>query len=123
LLALKSHLQQLARDDSDGVLLMGTTGEGPSLSLADRKRLVEAAREYVSDMVLMAGTGCASLADTIELTQHAFESGAEVVVVVPPFYFKGISDEGLLAYYKRLVNEAVPNDGMLILYHIPQVTE
>lgn len=119
---LKLHLRQLAEDGSCGVLLMGTTGEGPSLSLAEREAIVEAGREYAGDMMLMAGTGCASLAETITLTRRAFESGAEAVVVVPPFYFKSVSEEGLLTYYRALLDEAIPGGGLLVLYHIPQVS-
>lgn len=119
---LEVHLRQLAADGSSGVLLLGTTGEGPSLSLAEREAIVEAGREYAGDMTMMAGTGCASLAETITLTRRAFELGAEAVVVVPPFYFKSVSEEGLLTYYRRLLDEAIPDDGLLVLYHIPQVT-
>lgn len=119
---LELHLRQLAADGSSGVLLLGTTGEGPSLSLAEREAIIEAGREYAGDMTLMAGTGCASLAETSTLTRRAFELGAEAVVVVPPFYFKSVSEEGLLAYYQRLLDEAIPDDGLLVLYHIPQVT-
>lgn len=120
--SLELHLRQLSQGGSHGVLVLGTTGEGPSLSVAERRALIEAARASAGDMFLLAGTGCASLADTITLTRSAFEFGADAVVVVPPFYFKGISDEGLLAYYRRLLDEALPDDGFLILYHIPKVT-
>lgn len=122
LVNLERHLQQLRNDGSNGVLMLGTTGEGPSLSLAERQALIEATREFTDDMLLLAGTGCASLIDTIALTHSAFEAGADAVVVVPPFYFKGVSDEGLLTYYRRLLDDAIPEHGLLILYHIPQVT-
>lgn len=122
LVNLERHLKQLGEDGSNGVLLLGTTGEGPSLSLPERQALIEAAREFTGDMLLLAGTGCASLSDTITLTRSSFEAGADAVVVVPPFYFKGVSEEGLLTYYRRLLDEAIPEHGLLILYHIPQVT-
>ena len=119
---LERHVQQLAVDGCDGILLLGTTGEGPSFSLDERASLIEAGCEFAGDLKVMAGTGCASLPDTIWLTRRAFEIGVAAVVVIPPFYFKGVSDEGLLVYYRTLLDEAVPDDGHLILYHIPQMT-
>jgi 4-hydroxy-tetrahydrodipicolinate synthase len=70
----------------------------------------------------MAQTGCASLADTIDLTRHAFGVGLNKVTVIPPFFFKGISDGGLFEYYRQIIEEAVPTKGSVMLYHIPQVT-
>ena len=119
---LERHVKQLAVDGCDGILLMGTTGEGPSFSLEERVALIEAGCAFAGDMKVLAGTGCASLLDTIMLTKRAFEIGVDAVVVIPPFYFKAVSDEGLLVYYLTLLDEAVPDDGRLILYHIPQVT-
>lgn len=119
---LEVHLRQLAADGCSGVLLMGTTGEGPSLSLEERVEVIGAGREFAGEMMVMAGTGCANLPETISLTRRAFECGVDAVVVIPPFYFKSVSDEGLLAYYLAVLDEAVPDHGRLVLYHIPQVT-
>lgn len=119
---LVKHLAWAEEVGCSGVLLLGTTGEGPSLSVDERAAVLEAARDYTGDMLFMAGTGCASLADTITLTRRAFELEADAAVVVPPFYYKAVSDDALVDTYHRLLDEAVPDDGLLILYHIPQMS-
>ena len=120
---LERHLRQLERDGSDAVLMMGTTGEGPSFSVSERETVLEAAAQAAGKMQVMAQTGCASLVDTLSLTRHAFTLGLQAVTIMPPFFFKGVSDEGLYAYYSRVLDEAVPAWGKLMLYHIPQVTQ
>ena len=120
---LQRHLRQLERDGSDAVLIMGTTGEGPSFSVAERETVLEAAARAAGKMQVMAQTGCASLADTLSLTRHAFTLGLQSVTIMPPFFFKGVSDDGLYAYYSQVLDEAVPAWGKLMLYHIPQVTQ
>lgn len=116
------HIKTLYDEGCDGVLLMGTTGEGPSIGLAERKDIIAAALQVSGDMAIMVGTGLASLTDTIVATRQAFDLGADAVVVVPPFYFKNVTVEGLVAYYRQLFDEAVPDEGRLLAYHIPQVT-
>ena len=120
---IQHHIRTLEKDGSDCILLAGTTGEGPSFSVTERKAILEAGLQAAGRMRVMAQTGCASLADTLDLTRHAFEQGLDVVTILPPFFFKGITDEGLYAYYKRILDEAVPSHGQLMLYHIPQVTQ
>jgi 4-hydroxy-tetrahydrodipicolinate synthase len=119
----QQHIRVLEQDGSNALLIMGTTGEGPSFSTAERKVVLEAAIQAAGKMEVIAQTGCASLADTIDLTRHAFESGLEKVTVMPPFFFKGVSDDGLFDFYRQLIDEAVPPEGKLMLYHIPQVTQ
>jgi 4-hydroxy-tetrahydrodipicolinate synthase len=74
------------------------------------------------NLPLLVGTGTPSLADSIWLTRRAFMHGADAVVVVPPYYYKSLTTEGLTAYFRQLIENAVPDHGMLLLYHIPQVT-
>jgi 4-hydroxy-tetrahydrodipicolinate synthase len=120
---LQRHISTLETDGSDAILLAGTTGEGPSFSVIERKMILEAGLPSAGRMRVMAQTGCASLTDTLDLTRHAFGLGLDVVTVLPPFFFKGVSEDGLYAYYKRVLDEAVPAHGRLMLYHIPQVTQ
>jgi 4-hydroxy-tetrahydrodipicolinate synthase len=119
---LARHMRWAEGAGCDGVLLLGTTGEGPSLSVDERIAVLDAARDHAGDMLIMAGTGCASLRDTITLTRRAFELGADAAVVVPPFYYKQVTDDALVDTYRRLLDEAVPDDGLLVLYHIPQIS-
>jgi 4-hydroxy-tetrahydrodipicolinate synthase len=116
------HIKTLAEEGCDGVLLLGTTGEGPSIGLAERAEIIEATLAVSGEMKIMVGTGLASLPDTITATRQAFDLKVDAVVVIPPFYFKKVSDEGLVAYYRQLFDEAVPDDGLLLAYHIPQMT-
>ncbi len=84
---IASLIQFFAQRGCHGVLLMGTTGEGPSFSLAERMQIFEAAasaRQDFSGFRLLAGTGTPSLEDTIYLTKSAFALGFEGVVVLPP---------------------------------------
>lgn len=121
-IALVAHLRALKTEGCDGVLLMGTTGEGPSLSLPEREAIVAAAVAAETGLTLMAGTGTPSLPETLQATCRAFELGADAVVVIPPYYFKTASEAGLLAYYRAVIDAAVPDDKALFAYHIPQVS-
>lgn len=106
----------------DGILLLGSTGEGPSLSFEEQEQVLAAGMDVSRDMIVLAGTGCASLPDTIRLTRRAFDLGVDGVVTVPAFYFKKVNTAGLCDYYTRVLDEAVPNGRHLFLYDIPQVT-
>jgi 4-hydroxy-tetrahydrodipicolinate synthase len=109
-------------DGCNGVLVAGTTGEGASLSIAERCELVAAARDVSDSLVVMAGTGCASLPDTIQVTRQSYELGADAVLIVPPFFFRDVTTQGLKEYYRIVFEEAVPDSGGAFLYHIPQVS-
>jgi 4-hydroxy-tetrahydrodipicolinate synthase len=116
------HIQTLAADGCDGLLISGTTGEGQSFDLTERCEIISAAREVRGSMALLAGTGCASLPETIQVTRKAYELGVDGVVLVPPFFFRNVTTEGLLEYFRLVFEEAVPAAGGALLYHIPQVT-
>lgn len=104
----------------DGLNVLGTTGEATSFSLSQRQRLMSA---YRSDGLplerLMVGTGAAALADAIALTQHAAELGFGGALVLPPFYYKGVPDEGLMAYIAALVGATADRPIPIYLYHFP----
>lgn len=119
---LQKHIRVLAGEGIDGLLVNGTTGEGQSFDYEERAELISATREAAPNMVLMAGTGCASLTDTIRCTQRAFELGSDCVLIVPPFFFRSVTTNGLLEYFRRVFAEAVPDGRKALLYHIPQVS-
>lgn len=121
-IAFQRHLQTLAREGCQGMLIMGTTGEGPSLGLEERETLIAAALDADVNVPILAGTGTPSLTDTITITQRAYELGAAAAVVVPPYYYRGASKVGLYSFFRRLIDEAVPNEASFFFYHIPQVT-
>jgi 4-hydroxy-tetrahydrodipicolinate synthase len=107
-------------------LLLGTTGEGPAFSVDERLAVLRAGLQHRAAALpgfhLLAGTGCASLSDTITLTKAAFDLGADAALALPAFYFKSVSPAGLVDYFDRLVRAAVPAGGRLLVYHIPQVS-
>jgi 4-hydroxy-tetrahydrodipicolinate synthase len=120
--AVAPFLHFLAARDCHGALLFGTTGEGPSFSFREREIVLSAAREVrhtYPDFRLLAGTGTPSLDETINLTRMAFDLGCEGVVVLPPYYFRKVSDDGLFAWFDTVIRRAVPQGGYLLGYHIP----
>src|SRR5918996_5533667 len=88
----------------DGLNVLGTTGEATSFSLEQRKRVMSAYAEAgLPGERLMVGTGAAAVADAVALTRHAAELGFAAALVLPPFYYKGVPDDGLVAYVDTLV--------------------
>ena len=125
--AVPSLLGFLAGRGCHGILLLGTTGEGPSFSAEERLGIFRAAHQFREmhrtvqggTCKLLAGTGTPSLTETISLTHSAFDLGFDGVVVLPPYYFRRATDEGLFRYFRELFLKAVPADGFLLGYHIP----
>lgn len=123
--AVPSFLHFLASRGCHGALMFGTTGEGPSFSPRERESLlrsVRVIRNQVRGFKLLAGTGTPSLSETIELTRLAFELDYDGVVVLPPFYFRKATDEGLFNWFSELIQKAVPEGKHLLGYHIPAMT-
>jgi 4-hydroxy-tetrahydrodipicolinate synthase len=120
--AFQQHLKTLALEGCHGALIMGTTGEGPSLGMTEREALLEAALALEGRHPILVGTGTPSLTDTIALTQKAYRLGAKAAVIVPPYYYRNVTTAGLLEYFRRILDDAVPNGQTLLLYHIPHVT-
>lgn len=115
-------LSLLAARGAHGALLFGTTGEGPSFSARERELTLRAAREarqVYPDFRLLVGTGTPSLEESIALTRRAFELDADAVVVLPPYYFRSASEEGLFRWFDTLIRQAVPQGKYLLGYHIP----
>jgi 4-hydroxy-tetrahydrodipicolinate synthase len=113
---LDEHLVWLAGNGIRCVNAMGTTGEGVSLSLQERKALVE--RVAAGPLDFVAGTGCTNLPETIELSRHALGHGALAALIVPPTYY---APQDLAGWYTAIF-EALPGDGRVFLYHIPRMS-
>lgn len=121
--AFAAHCHALLADGCDGIALLGTTGEANSFSSAERRALLEAAlASGIAPAQLLPGTGLANVPETIDLTRHALSCGVSTVVMLPPFYYKGVSDEGLFAAYARVIDTLADDRLQVILYHIPQMT-
>ncbi|HSG42029.1 MAG TPA: dihydrodipicolinate synthase family protein [Anaerolineales bacterium] len=114
----------LASRGCHGALFFGTTGEGPSFSPTERESLLRSVRAYrqlVHGFRLLAGTGTPSLSETIDLTKLSFDLGYDGVVVLPPYYFRNATDDGLFEWFSELIYKAVPSDKYLLGYHFPKV--
>lgn len=120
---LAAHVKQLLAKAVAGIAPFGTTGEGQSLSLAERRAGLDALLGAgVPAARVLPGTGCASLAETIELTRHAVSSGCVGALVLPPFFWKDPADDGLFTWYARLVEGVADPRLRIVLYHLPQVS-
>jgi 4-hydroxy-tetrahydrodipicolinate synthase len=117
------HCRYLLSEGCDGIALLGTTGEANSFSGAERKALLEAAvGAGIAPSQLLPGTGVPALTETVDLTRHALSLGATTVVMLPPFYYKDISDDGLYASYSEVVQRVADPRLKIVLYHIPQMS-
>ena len=107
----------------DGLNVLGTTGEATSFSLAERKAVMDA---YKSNGLpldrLMVGTGAAAVSDAVALTRHAADLGFAGALVLPPFYYKGVPDDGLVAYIDALVKATAQRPIPIYLYHFPAMS-
>ena len=120
---LAHHVQWLLRRGASGVVLMGTTGEANSFSTSERMTALEAVvSSGVDPGKLIVGTGCCALTDTVDLTSHALGAGVHRILVLPPFYYKQVSEDGLFAAYDYLL-QSVGNDEMKVyFYHFPKMS-
>jgi len=111
-------------DNKVGLAIFGTNSEAASLSVEERLSLTDAILEAgVPAARMMPGTGGCSLTDAVTLTRHAVRNGAAGALMVPPFFFKGVSDEGLFAYYAEVIERVASGALRVYLYHIPQFTQ
>jgi len=117
------HARWLLDQGCHGLALFGTTSEANSFSLEERMGLLEAILEAgVSPQQIMVGTGCCALPDSVRLTRHAVDNGCHKVLMLPPFYYKGVSDAGLYRSYAEVI-ERVADDGLRVLfYHFPKLS-
>jgi 4-hydroxy-tetrahydrodipicolinate synthase len=107
----------------DALNVLGTTGEATSFSLEERKGVMNAYKAAGLPMDrLMVGTGAAAVADAVALTRHAAELGFAGALVLPPFYYKGVPDDGLVAYIDGLVKATTEKPIPIYLYHFPAMS-
>src|SRR5690242_4072484 len=107
----------------DGLNVLGTTGEATSFSLAQRQSVMNAyAQAGLPLDRMMVGTGAAAVADAVALTRHAAALGFAGALVLPPFYYKGVPDDGLAAYVDIIVEATAAKPIPLYLYHYPAMS-
>ena len=114
--------QHLLDNGCDALNVLGTTGEATSFALGDRLSLMSAAAGKLDRKRMMVGTGAAALGDAIALTRHAAELGFAGALVLPPFYYKGVSEDGVFAYVSAIVAAPAATPVPLYLYHYPALS-
>jgi 4-hydroxy-tetrahydrodipicolinate synthase len=118
------HARWLMAEGCTALAPFGTTSEANSLGIEERLELLEElADEGVDPAKLMPGTGTCSIADTVVLTEHAVELGCGGVLMLPPFYYKGMSEEGLFRYFAEVIERVGDERLKVYLYHIPPVAQ
>ena len=116
------HCRWLMGEGCHGLVPFGTTSEANSLGLDERMELLEALVEGgIEARALMVGTGTSALPDTVTLTRHALDLDCGGVLVLPPFYYKAVTDEGLFRYFAALIDEVADARLKLYLYHFPKL--
>jgi 4-hydroxy-tetrahydrodipicolinate synthase len=121
--AFVRHCQWLVANDV-GLAIFGTNSEANSLSVGERRALLDAVLAAgIPARRLMPGTGCCSLTETVELTRHATTAGVGGVLMLPPFYYKGVSDDGLFRHYAEVIERVADDRLRIYLYHIPPVAQ
>ncbi len=118
-----AHARSLLAAGCGGVTPFGTTGEGPSFSVDERRAAVDAlVAGGVPGANLLVSVSCAALPDVLALTRHALAVGAHGCLMMPPFFLKGVPDEGVIDAYRYVIDGAADPRLRLYLYHIPQVS-
>ena len=117
-----AHARALLAAGCGGVTPFGTTGEGPSFTVAERREAVDALiAGGVPASRILVSVSCAALPDTIALTRHAQDVGAWGALLMPPFFFKGVSDAGIVNALAQVIDASADRPLRVVLYHIPQV--
>ncbi len=120
---LSAHCRWLFSKGVDGVTLFGTSGEGQSFSMDERREALEQLlASGIPAAKVSVGTATSALAETAALTRHAAALGVAGALVLPPFFFKGVSDDGVYESFARLCEMLKGVKTRLVLYHIPQVS-
>ena len=120
---LIKHCHWLLEQGSAGIALLGTTGEANSFSLAERMSFLDAiATSSLPLDKIMVGTGCCAYSETVELTKHALASGMSNILMLPPFYYKQVNEEGLGNYFDLIIDQIGHDQLQIYLYHIPKMS-
>lgn len=117
-----AHCHWLLEQGITGLAVFGTTSEANSLSAEERTDLLDALiAGGIRPELLMPGTGCCALTDTVRLTTHAVRNGCGGVLMLPPFYYKPVSDDGLFVHVAEVIERVGDARLRIYLYHIPPV--
>ncbi|MDP6344211.1 MAG: dihydrodipicolinate synthase family protein [Alphaproteobacteria bacterium] len=121
--AMVAHHQWLLGNGCDGVAVLGTTGEANSFAIAERLAVIEAAANSgIARQRLLIGTGCCAAPDTVALTRAALDAGFDQILMLPPFYYKGVGDDGLFAAYDQVIQQVADDRMRIVVYDFPKMT-
>lgn len=116
------HIDWMRTMGITGILTLGTNGEGPSVGLNERKRLVaavkQASRGIGGGLIVVAGSTCPALPDTIRAANDALDAGADAVALLPPYFFKNADQRGMIEWFCAVI-ESLPSEGRALLYNMP----
>jgi 4-hydroxy-tetrahydrodipicolinate synthase len=116
------HCRTLLAEGSTGLAILGTTSEANSLTLAERRRAIEAlVAAGIPAGQLLPGTGACAIDDAVALSRYAGEIGCAGVLLLPPFYYKNVSDEGLFQFVAAVIERCGAKAPKILLYHFPQM--
>ena len=117
------HCRWLLANGCDGLAPLGTTGEGNSLSLGDRRAILESMADNGLPMNrVIAGTGSSSIDDAVKNSEAALDSGVNGLLMLPPFYYKNPSEEGLFNFFVAVAERLAARSPRIFLYHFPQIS-
>ncbi len=120
--ALVAHSKSLLIAGCAGITPFGTTGEGPSFNVAERIAAIDGliVGGVPAERILVS-TSCAALPDVVALTRHAVQAGTYGCLMLPPFFLKGMPDEGIINAYRWVIDQVNDPRLQIVLYHIPQI--
>ncbi len=118
-----AHYHDLLQCGCDGITVLGTTGEAMSFSAAQRVEFMEAlSSSGLPTQRLMVGTGAAALGDAVLMTRAAFDCHYSAALVMPPYFFREASDDGIVAFFDALLSRVDPPRKSLLLYNFPKMS-
>ncbi len=120
---LAFHAKDLLDKGCQGVVLFGTTGEGASFSTSEKlSALRDMLKAGIDPEKIIIANGSSNIPDTVELLQGSISLGCSYALVSPPCFYKNISDEGVISFYRQVIDRTASDKLRLLLYHIPQLT-
>ena len=98
------HCQYLMKQGQDGLAIFGTTGEANSFSIKEKSESIDfLIANRIDPKILIPGTGASSVEDSIIMTKHAVQKNVKAVLLLPPFYYKNVTDEGVINHYRKII--------------------
>ncbi|HET7813959.1 MAG TPA: dihydrodipicolinate synthase family protein [Candidatus Baltobacteraceae bacterium] len=116
------YYRGLLENGCDGLNVLGTTGESMSIGTADRVAYMEALAQALPRERLMAGTGASALSDAVTLTRACLDAGYSAALVIPPFYYRDMGDDGIVRFFDALFSRVQPRERSIMLYNFPRMS-